>query len=119
MVGGIVLPDGRRRLDAIREDYAAHMRRSDIARKYGVAFQIVYQATRDMGDNGAGGRGPSPTSSSTPSHSGGVAVTSGRRKVSSPTLSPKPLTVTSGGGFLDPEFVEEMSPVEEDLFPPS
>lgn len=117
MAGGIVLPDGRRRLDAIREDYAAHMRRADIARKYGVAFQIVYQATRDMGDNGTGGRGP--TSSSTPSHSGGATVTSGRRKASIPTISPKPLTVTSGGGFLDPEFVEEMSPVEEDLFPPS
>jgi len=106
MAGGIVLPDGRRRADAIREDYAANMRRSDIARKYGVAFQIVYQATRDMGSR-----------EGLPSQSGGVAVTSARR-TTPPKFVPS-LTVKADGGFHEPEFVEEISPVEEDLFPPS
>jgi transposase-like protein len=109
MAGGIILPDGRRRADAIREDYAANMRRSDIARKYGVAFQIVYQATRDMGSHEGGGR--------LPSQSGGVAVTSARR-TTPPRFVPS-LTVKADGGFHEPEFVEEISPVEEDLFPPS
>ena len=110
MAGGIVLPDGRRRMDAIREDYGNNMRRSDIARKYGVAFQIVYQATRDMGSSDG-------SRSRLPSQSGGVAVTSAKR-TTPPKFVPS-LTVKADGGFHEPEFVEEISPVEEDLFPPS
>src|SRR5436305_13864198 len=113
MAGTIVLADGRRRVDAIREDYAAGMKRSDIARKYECQFQVVYAATRDMGNSDR---------ASAPSSSGGVFpqptvhVNSGRSKR---MPVPPVMQLTSQGTFHEPEYVEEVLPIAEHLFPPS
>jgi hypothetical protein len=115
MAGVVVLPDGRRRVDAIREDYAAGLKRGDIARKYDCQFQIVYAATRDM-DNGTG----LARKSSAPADPNAAAFPQPNVRVNprKPPVRP-PMTLTPHGAFHEPEYIEEMHPVAEDLFPPS
>lgn len=45
----IVLENGMRRVDYIRQEFAAGRKRGEIAKELGVAYQIVFAATKDMG----------------------------------------------------------------------
>jgi hypothetical protein len=42
----VVLADGTRRIDYIRAQYAAGRKRGEIAKELGVAYQIVFAATK-------------------------------------------------------------------------
>jgi hypothetical protein len=43
----VVLPNGQRRIDYIREQFAAGRKRGEIAKELGVAYQIVFAATKE------------------------------------------------------------------------
>lgn len=101
MAGRIVLPNGQNRAEYIRQEFAKGRKRGDIAKELGVAFQIVYAATKPAKGEASGDSGTEAQ--------GGESSSSTEEQVS-----------TSEDQAEDSSGMElvENEPVDEELFPP-